>query len=71
MNLLEAIEQAGDNWFRPVHWKNSGMAYQLSGDSFVVRANHHDGIYGLNLAVSTITGEWEIVTPEQVMSERK
>lgn len=69
MNLLEAIQGAGDNWFRPAFSK--GMAYEFELDHLVYTDGinfYHGGVQFLH---STLTGEWEIVTPEQVLAERK
>ena len=70
MNLLQAIEQAGDNWFRPILFKNSGEAYQIiCGNVFITTKNVRT--LEMQNRVEFLTGEWEIVTPEQVIGERK
>lgn len=73
MNLLEAIQNCGENWFRPVRLSGQGCAYS-KGDTYI-RFNDEDPCPDdnqfLTPALCDITGEWEIVTPEQVMNERK
>lgn len=69
MNLLQAIEQAWDNWFRPVEWMGSGDAYyEKVGGTYLTRIRY--GSFHMTSSIHYLTGEWEIVTPEQVIAER-
>lgn len=70
MNLLEAIQNCGDNWFRPVEWSGLGNAIKISGGVCYVLNREGQQSY-MTPFINLITGEWEIVTPEQVMKERK
>jgi hypothetical protein len=65
MNLLEAIQGAGENWIR----SKEDHSYIFS----VTRnfLNQEDLMPSLGRELWVIMGEWEIVTPEQVLSERK
>lgn len=72
MNLLEAIEQAGDNWFRPIKSIGQGYAYAINkngDDIFFMGGSRQTN--QLCFRSKDITGEWEIVTPDQVIAERK
>lgn len=69
MNLLQAIEQAGDNWFRPVGM-SKGNAFGIN-DKLLVRHSICGGSYNtLCIPIVYLTGEWEIATPDQVIAER-
>ena len=69
MNLLEAIQNCGDNWFRPIGM-SKGNAFGVN-DGLLVKHSIFGGSYNtLCIPVVWLTGEWEIVTPETVMAER-
>lgn len=73
MTLLEAIQNCGENWFRPSN-KTSwvGVAITIDGECTILAPD--DIGEKVNFMISYIDdllGEWEIVTPEQVMAERK
>lgn len=73
MNLLEAIQSAGENWFRPVGMTEEALSFNGLGMLIVHQAKNSgfvSWIYNLNHK-EELTGEWEIVTPEQVLAERK
>lgn len=69
MNLLQAIEQAGDNWIRSkddfsyMFRMKDGIIYQICGQIETMGI----GFYRTGI----IEGEWEIVTPEKGINERK
>lgn len=69
MNLLQAIEQAGDNWFRPIGITHE--AYFRRGPHIYMSAEDGSVKPRMTFMVELLTGEWEIVTPEQVINERK
>jgi len=66
MNLLQAIEQAGDNWIRSeddfsyMFRMKDGIIYQICGQIETMGI----GFYRTGI----INGEWEILTPEKGMS---
>lgn len=72
MNLLQAIQQSGDNWFRPVSWVGdsvfAGEAFCRKGDAIWRMPKHK---IDMTCNAKFLLGEWEIVTPEQVIAERK
>lgn len=68
MNLLEAIQGAGENWFRPVGWVTS---FSIQNGFLVKHQSWGDTVKLFTVPAPILTGEWEIVTPEQVLSERK
>lgn len=69
MNLLQAIDQAGGNWIKPKG--TDGHAYQISFGYLIYRDSQGYQECRLTPCLEYLTGEWEIVTPEQVMAERK
>lgn len=77
MNLLQAIEQAGDNWFRPVSMSGNGIAFTFNEDMVLVLVEPY-GEESPMLAcfesdlndMNEFGGKWEIVTPDQVKAER-
>lgn len=80
MNLIEAIQNCGENWFRTVEMRSTEYAYMFDNDGFL-RLVTHCRITGRIILSeraqaflhykSDFLCEWEIVTPEQVMKERK
>lgn len=71
MNLLEAIQGAGENWFRSIGWHGSAF-YVHRPSGLIHKESKVDGdICKFPLFEFQALGEWEIVTPEQVLSERK
>lgn len=70
MTLLEAIQLCGDNWFRPAGWRE--IAFSRT-NGLIWMENFKEDELGLSgiYRVVDLTGDWEIVTPEQVMGERK
>lgn len=72
MNLLEAIQNCGDNWFRPKHWHGHGNAFSIGIDGFIRKQLSLGGeIDCFMLPILVAMADFEIVTPEQVISERK
>jgi len=70
MKLHEAIEQAVDQWFRPVAWRGSGMAFMLKkGETYVV-PNSHGGRKFMTTVTGELAGDWEILDPDDVLKER-
>lgn len=74
MNLLQAIEQAGGNWFRPKGDKDYALSFHKRGWMMIHKyrkaySEFESSEYNLSL-IEEFTGEWEIVTPEQVIAER-
>lgn len=75
MNLLDAIQNCGENWFRPVSMSGDGEALSLNGlGMLIIHQATSSGFkawpHSLN-HLEDFAGEYEIVTPEQVMKERK
>jgi len=73
MNILEAIKCAGDNLFKMKGHYGYGLSINKNGYLQI-----HEPVLGVlrerdyNLCcIEELTGEWEIVTPEQVLAERK
>lgn len=75
MTLLEAIQNCGENWFRPTSMRGEAEALSINGLGMLII--HQATLSGFKAwphslnHLEEITGEWEIVTPEQVMKERK
>ena len=71
MNLLEAIQGAGENWFRPVTWPEIGGAFENKNGVIIHHWKDGESYQWFPANDRWILCEWEIVTPEQVLSERK
>lgn len=71
MKIHEAIEYVlsrpnDDLWLRPIGWKTD--AVRILGDKLVFSpgGDERDCVHAY---VSEMRGEWEVVTPEQVLNE--
>lgn len=77
MTLQEALkslqESNGVLWMRPVCWKGIGEAIRLSGDGLTTELvpTVRGGVTYMTRAVKNLLGEWEVVTPDQVLTERE
>lgn len=72
MTLLEAIQNCGDNWFRPRIFKGQGIACSVYEGCVYSEQQSGPSLGFWNIyRASDFIGDWEIVTPEQVMGERK
>ena len=73
MNIKEAITQATeeDSWFRPFSMRGSGMAYMVKGGYLHIVPTKSGGHVGGPARARTLTEEWEVVTPDEVLSERE
>ena len=71
MNLLEAIQGAGENWIRPVSWSAQGRGFKIKNRKliYIDHTGYTESTFTSD--VFYLLGEWEIVTHEQVLSERK
>lgn len=69
MTLLEAIQKCGENWFRPVGWQGSGEAIKIIC-GFTYYEGKQEASRWMCPMVISLTGDWGIVTPEQVRGER-
>ena len=75
MTVSEAINTAmsanRDMWFRPVTWRGSGEGLINDGDdgALLCVPSHRGGIPWRPRA-KDLTCEWEVVTPDDVLSER-
>ena len=70
MNLLEAIQNCGDNWFRHESDGENGQAYSVDGDSIYYHYRGGFCEYAHMCRLSQLNDGWEIVPPETVMAER-
>lgn len=70
MNIVDAINNCGDNWFRPVLWRNSGLAYSIKDGNTLIVPTASGGMENMAYSVRDLIGEWEIVTVDTVLSER-
>ena len=75
MNILEVIKKLDgrtDVWFRPISWRQLGCAYALRPNDeridFVPTA--HGGQLAHFPYLYDVLGEWEIVNPHDVVSEK-
>lgn len=69
MKLHEALEQAGDQWFRPVAWRGKGRAYLVEDGWTLLVPFARSGAVNMTATVKLLTGEWEIVSPDVVCNE--
>lgn len=60
-------------WFRPVFWEGAGEAFCLSYNGRVTEVvpSRAGGIVHMTTSVEALLGEWEAVTPDQVLAERE
>ena len=56
---------AGEMWFRPVGWEF--VAWSVSGGVCIERPALKGDEVGITLSVDLLTGEWEAVTPAEVL----
>ena len=74
MTLQEAIKAVkhsnGELWFRPVSWKRARVAYTISYNGSMTEfvPTHSGGKPQMTSWVSELEGDWEIVTPDQVLN---
>jgi len=73
MNIKEAITQATeeDSWFRPFCMRGSGMAYMVKGGYLHIVPTMSGGHVGGPVRAESILEEWEVVPPDEVLSERE
>lgn len=57
----------GDMWFRPVIWRGSGQAYCVKDGHCYLVPNARGGIRGMTSSVKYLSGEWEVVSPNEVL----
>ena len=69
MTLLEAIQNCGENWFRPKSWSGSGEAIKII-NGFTYYDGRKESERWMCCMVARLLDEWEIVTPDQVRGER-
>lgn len=71
MRLHEAIDAVQDGeWFRPVSLRGSGIAYCIKGGYLHCVPSASGGILGAPNKADSLRGEWEILSPDDVLSER-
>lgn len=70
MNVVEAIQQAGDKWFRPIAWRGGGVAYCVRDANTYRVPTGRGGEPGMTADVFSLTGEWEVIPPAVVIEER-
>jgi hypothetical protein len=70
MNLPEAIQNCGDNWFRPMQLKGTGSAYESKYNIIYFHNNYGNIVNEICPFASWLCGEWEIVDPSIVIDER-
>lgn len=69
MTPKEAIESAGDNWFRPVIWQGAGIALCVKGEHVHIVPSSHGGVAWWPRQ-REICCDWEIVDIDTVLEER-
>ena len=57
---------AGEMWFRPVGWPK-GYAYCVKHDDCYAVPSPRGGSVGISCSASILAGEWEAVTPADVL----
>lgn len=71
MRLHEVIDAVQDGeWFRPVGLSGSGMAYCVKAGYVHCVPSSSGGILGAPANADSLRGEWEIVSPDDVLAER-
>ena len=72
MTIQEAVDRAvrDDAWIRPVAWRGTGAALEVSGIyvRHVPFLHGHEPVY-YQVCVADVLGEWETVTPDVVHAE--
>ena len=71
MKISEAIRKSDGNWFRPIKWRGGGMAYCLKGGDTHQVPSARGGDCGMTHDADALVGDWEIVTPNVVLGERR
>lgn len=71
MKISDAIRKSDGNWFRPVKWRGAGMAYCLKDTDTHLVPSARGGDCGMTPDADALVGEWEIVTPDVVLDERR
>lgn len=71
MKLHEAIEALPPGeWFRPIKWRGHRTAYCIvSGEIYLVPCPR-GGVPIMTTNANLLAGEWEIVSPDVVCSEK-
>ena len=70
MTLLEAIQNCGENLFRPIKSRGLGIAFSVDQDGYLYKHAFGKKLKKFEMTSHIIGAEWEIVTPEQVRGER-
>ena len=74
MKIHEAISRVGDDlgfWFRPVTWKGRGEAFALDHQRRTHRVpTARGGDLHMTHNADILAGDWEVVTPDEVLEER-
>lgn len=72
MKLHEVLETAKphDDWFRPVSMRGAGVAYCIDSGTICMVPTSRGALPAMTTAVSHLVDDWEIVTPDNVLSER-
>lgn len=73
MKLHEAISKVDGSlelWFRPVAWKGRGEAYALDREQRThLVPTPRGGNLHMTHNANILAGDWEVVTPDEVLSE--
>jgi hypothetical protein len=73
VTIQEALKRAeasdGSLWARPVGWR--GVAYVVHHGTTHIVPGVCGGMVCMTVEVKYLIGEWEVITPEQVISENK
>lgn len=72
MKLHEVLEKLDGNtelWFRPISWKGRESAYTLDGGGCTKYVpTSFGGNISMTPSITLLKGDWEIVTPDQVLN---
>ena len=70
MTFLEALAGAAENpelWFRPVAWRGVRAAYTVEKGEVLAVPSCSGGFPTMNRQTKYLLGEWELVTPDEVL----
>lgn len=73
MKLHEAVIQAQghpESWFRPAAWEGTGQAYMVKEGATCKVPSSRGGVPDMTTSPELLAGEWEIISPTQVLAER-
>lgn len=67
---IKAVQGKEELWFRPVSWKDLGIAFTIIGEDAYRVPSSKGGRQDMTHDIDELLGEWEVIGREYVIGER-